>query len=566
MKKFNQVMTLSVATMLLLNPASVFAMTKNETIYSTLNYNGVIKKTTINTRLSDLEKGSVVDYTKLDDIKNINGREKFSLDSGTITWKSTGKDIFYQGKVTEELPIKVTAKYYLNGEEVNPKKIKGKSGDVKIVYSFTNESYDKSSGMYTPFVVTTTSIINSDNNTDIDIDISNGKVVNTGIKNIVTGISAPGLYDSVGLNELKDMDKVTITYNTTKFSMNEVYFVITPKLLSEVDVNTLSKVDSLNSSLNTLQNGMNELQNGSSTLNDGAKKIENGTKSLNDGLKSATNGMQEVNSGASELNSKVTSINSLVNALVDIMTNGNSTYSEVIERVNYEKQVINSYDATILPKIEQLQTLYLGNVQAINTLKNTNESISQVYNQYSLGNFKLDSTDTRSLPILSEYFTNLLTSQGMSNEEIKSTITNLTTVKKTYEGNLQLITLLEGNNQALLTSKDLIGIVSSKLSELNDGTNKLSNGTKQINDGLTKLYSGSNELLSGTTNLSNGTNTLNEGIIKINNEGISKLTEYGNKAVTYKNKVKTLTNLSKNYKGFASDNSDSTLFIYKISK
>ncbi len=564
MKKFNQVMTLSVATMLLLNPASVFAMTKNETIYSTLNYNGVIEKTTINTRLSDLEKGSVVDYTKLDDIKNINGREKFSIDSGTLTWKSTGKDIFYQGKVTEELPIKVTAKYYLNGEEVNPKKIKGKSGDVKIVYSFTNESYDKSSGMYTPFVVTTTTIINSDNNTDIDI--SNGKVVNTGTKNIVTGISAPGLYDSVGLNELKDIDKVTITYNTTKFSMNEVYFIITPKLLSEVDVNTLSKVDSLNSSLNTLQNGMNELQNGSSTLNDGAKKIENGTKSLNDGLKSATNGMQEVNSGASELNSKVTSINSLVNALVDIMTNGNSTDSEVIERVNYEKQVINSYDATILPKIEQLQTLYLGNVQAINTLKNTNESISQVYNQYGLENFKLDSTDTRALPILSEYFTNLLTSQGMSNEEIKSTITNLTTVKKTYEGNLQLITLLEGNNQALLTSKDLIGTVSSKLSELNEGTNKLSNGTKQINDGLTKLYSGSNELLSGTTNLSNGTNTLNEGIIKINNEGISKLTEYGNKAVTYKNKVKTLTNLSKNYKGFASDNSDSTLFIYKISK
>lgn len=564
MKKFNQVMTLSVATMLLLNPASVFAMTKNETIYSTLNYNGVIKKTTINTRLSDLEKGSVVDYTKLDDIKNINGREKFSLDSGTITWKSTGKDIFYQGKVTEELPIKVTAKYYLNGEEVNPKKIKGKSGDVKIVYSFTNESYDKSSGMYTPFVVTTTSIINSDNNTDIDI--SNGKVVNTGTKNIVTGISAPGLYDSVGLNELKDMDKVTITYNTTKFSMNEVYFIITPKLLSEVDVNMLSKVDSLNSSLNTLQTGMNELQNGSSTLNDGAKKIENGTKSLTDGLKSANNGMQEVNSGASELNSKVTSINSLVNALVDIMTNGNSTDSEVIERVNYEKQVINSYDATILPKLEQLQTLYLGNIQAINTLKTTNESISQIYNGYSLGNFKLDSTDTRQLPILSEYFTNLLTSQGMSNEEIKSTITNLTTVKKTYEGNLQLITLLEGNNQALLTSKDLIGTVSSKLSELNEGTNKLSNGTKQINDGLTKLYSGSNELLSGTVNLSNGTNTLNEGIIKINNEGISKLTEYGNKAVTYKNKVKTLTNLSKNYKGFASDNSDSTLFIYKISK
>ena len=130
MKKFNQVMTLSVATMLLLNPASVFAMTKNETIYSTLNYNGVIKKTTINTRLSDLEKGSIVDYTKLDDIKNINGREKFSLDSGTLTWKSTGKDIFYQGKTDKQLPIEVNIKYYLNNKEVKPEDIKGKKGKI----------------------------------------------------------------------------------------------------------------------------------------------------------------------------------------------------------------------------------------------------------------------------------------------------------------------------------------------------------------------------------------------------------------------------------------------------
>ena len=60
----------------IINPFQTLAMTKTETIYSNLNYDGSVSKTIINTHLSNLNKGEVVDYSNLDNIKNLNGNEK----------------------------------------------------------------------------------------------------------------------------------------------------------------------------------------------------------------------------------------------------------------------------------------------------------------------------------------------------------------------------------------------------------------------------------------------------------------------------------------------------------
>ena len=123
-------------------PLNIRAMSRTETVYSTLDYDGTVKKTTINTKLSNIEKGDIVDYSRLDNIMNLNGNEKFSRESSKITWKSTGKDIYYQGVVNDSLPIKVSVRYYLNGEEIDPNKIKGKSGSIKIVFNLENTDYN----------------------------------------------------------------------------------------------------------------------------------------------------------------------------------------------------------------------------------------------------------------------------------------------------------------------------------------------------------------------------------------------------------------------------------------
>ena len=67
-----------------------------------------------------------------------------------------------------------------------------------------------------------------------------------------------------------------------------------------------------------------------------------------------------------------------------------------------------------------------------------------------------------------------------------------------------------------------------------------------------------------TKKISNGAENLAKGINTLNNNGIKALTSYSSKIKVYSNKAEALIDLSNNYKGFASNNSNETIFITKI--
>ncbi len=614
MKMINKLITLSFITTCLVSPLSTFALTKTENVYSTLNYDGSFKSTIVNNKISNLDKGDVVDYTKLDDIVNINGHEKFSRESDKITWKSTGKDIVYQGKLNEELPIKISAKYYLNDKEVNPKDIKGKSGSIRIEYKFSNTSYDNNSGMYTPFVVTMVNIIDNDNSSNINV--TNGKVITNGKKNIITSIAAPGLYDSVNLNELKSMDSITVCYDTSKFIMSDTYFVTTPKLLDGVDVSKLNEVSKLKNSLYTLQYGMNKLENGSNSLSDGAKELDNGAKELNKGLESAYNGSSALNDGAIELDNGLNSLNEGIKNALD----GSNTITNGLNQINGASSKFSSL--TVL--VDQLYSTYNDNNVLLNNIMNgtteqqLRDGISEAtlaktdvenkLNEINAGiamlevniNY-LNDEQKAQLNSLKESKVQVEDGIKMYSNGISDALNNLNSlayapakisganevISKVLCGVLGVNSMDEVNDDTINNFKVQINTLLGGISQLSEGSsnltnglnqiyqgsqllsagsNKLSDGTNDLNNGLEILYKGSTSLEEGTLKLSNGSVELRDGICKINKEGINKLTSYGNKLSNYSNSVEELVNLSKNYKGFASNNSDEVIFIYKLSK
>lgn len=588
MKNINKIISLSLATVLLANPFNAFALTKTETIYSTLGVSGNVKKTTINTKLTDISKGDIEDYTYLENIKNLNGHEKFTRDGEKLTWKSTGKDIFYSGKYNDELPVKVNIKYYLDGEEVKPRDIKGKSGTITMKINFTNNSFDSKSGMYTPFVVSTTMLIDGENNSNISI--STGKVVSTGTKNVVTGISAPGLYESTNLSNFKDLDTLTISYKTTDFSTNEIYFVITPKLLSEVDLSTLDKVDSLNSSLNLLQDSMNQLESGANKLNDGTASLKDGVNKLNSGTKSARDGSKKLNDGASSLNSGIKQSLDGAKALADGTGKVDTNLQTIIAGIKEQENNLTAKSSAMQEQLKQVTELQQNNQATIDKLTTGNQQIAAGVNA-QVSKYGLDITSNDFSTKLENAHSNALIDDN--------TYKTLASYKASYDNNDGLITLLTYNKTSINT---MVGSLKSSLSEINTalttldgylsrlqnegtsmtksgaqslyaglskiyaGSTALNSGTESLTSGLETLYSGTQTLVSGTNELSSGTSELANGISRINSEGINQLANYGEKAVNYKNKLKTLTNLSKNYKGFASDNADTTIFVYKIAK
>ena len=270
----------------------VYALTKEENAYIKLNEYGDKKSITVSEHLYDFNGKTINDKSGLSNIKNVNGNEKFTKKDSDLVWETNGTDIYYQGTYNKELPINLNVKYYLNNEEKKVDDILGKKGNIKIVLSYTNNIYEevsingKKEKIYVPYAIVTTSIINNDENRNIKV--TNGKIINNGQNSVITAISSPGLYESLKLDDLKDIDKVEISYDTDNFELNSIYSVATTNLFDETNLNTFSQINNLYKSIELLQSNMETIVNASKKLSDGSNQMNAGITELNSKIQELT--------------------------------------------------------------------------------------------------------------------------------------------------------------------------------------------------------------------------------------------------------------------------------------
>ena len=320
------------------------------------------------------------------------------------------------------------------------------------------------------------------------------------------------------------------------FKYNDIYAVSTPKMIEDNDFKIFDKLDSLSNKSEMLRYGVNKLEEGAKKLEDGASRVSSGATTINENLNEVITSIGKLEDGSN-----------LMNGYLEM----------IIEKVNNINALINDKD--ISGSLANLNSLKNGNNTAIANLNSVNMGLSDVYNNYKLGSFE----DIDSLKL---YFKSI----GLDDDSIN----DLVNCKKTYEGNLSLINLLNLNNSAIDTTINdmnvILGTVNS-ISELSSNLSKIlyigtniSDGLDELKDGVSMLYDGSTILKDGSIELYNGTKELRSGIDTLNNDGISVITSYTDKISSYSYKINEMVRLSNNYKGYASDNSSNTMFIYKI--
>ena len=346
-------------------PINTYALTKNETVYSKLDYNGATRSIIVNEQLINSKKANKIeDYSELKNILNLNNDSEYEINNGKITWNANGNDIFYQGTTDKELPISTTITYKLNGETKELKDILGKKGNITINIKYVN--HDKHGSLYTPFVITMGTIIDSKNNSSISV--TNGKVVDNGSKNIIIGLAAPGLYESLNLKELKGLDTITISYYTEKFELASIYSVVTPKLIESSDLKVFDKLDTLSSSVNQLQSNMNSIEQG-------AKDVSKGSNDLKNGLQNSIENLNKTNKDNALTDSQVEDIkNQTVSSIKGIYTDtykqeiANSAYQKVLESMaSSSDQTVSNY---VKNSISTSFTNYLKNINGITLIEN----------------------------------------------------------------------------------------------------------------------------------------------------------------------------------------------------
>ena len=300
--------------------ASESVADKEETVYVKTDASGEEKTVIVSDWLKNFAgEEEIKDATDLTDVENVKGNETFTRGKKhDITWNANGNDIYYQGSSDKNLPVSMKVTYYLDGKKIEPKKLIGKSGKVKIHYEYENHSEvtktinGKQTTIYTPFTMITAAILNTDNFSNVKA--TNGKVISDGNKHIVIGVAMPGLADSLNLKNTSigsnfDIpEDFEITADVEDFQMTVTATVANSDTLSEFGLDDAADLSELTDSLKDLENATDKLCDGSGDLVKGIEKLvtasgklKSGSKQLATSTKQLASGLDKLVNGSSEL-------------------------------------------------------------------------------------------------------------------------------------------------------------------------------------------------------------------------------------------------------------------------
>ena len=555
---------------------------KKETVYVEMNADGTVTKTTVSDVLKVKGKDNISDVSDLTDITNISGDEAFTTDNGKLIWENKGKDISYQGTTTKSAPIDIKVSYYLDDKEISPEDLAGKSGKVKIVYDYTNNSKEVA-GNFVPFI-TLTGMILDDNFSNVTVD--NGKVVDYDDNKIVVGYAAPGfknhLLDTIDkakdyISDIDIPESVTITADVKDFSMDMALTVATSEL-GDIDLKDTLDFSDIEGKMDELKDGTDELVNGATKLNNGANELKSGSSKINRGASDIAKYTSTLSDGTKELLGKYSIFNqSLLEALASAddgagklnkgakdLSSGLATAKAAFEDTKKSQGLNNGAKAlnkgakeanagvkqlaqTLQGTPSSIQTQIDGIIAKLNAATGGLISSEKVLNQIVEG---INGAVTKGMDL-----NTVLTAKGLDVNTYYTllqayySVQTLESVKSTFEAQ---ISASAADIQKLLAGMDSLEAGTTSLSS---GVTKLYSGIKQLNTGAATLAKGTADLKSGTGELKSkigaaspqiksGIGTVNSGASQISDG--AKTLAAGTK--TLDNGIVTLANGTKDLK------------------
>ena len=534
---------------------------KEETVYAKADATGQVSQVIVSDWIKNFNgDATITDKTTLKDIANVKGDETYSQGAnGEIVWQANGNDIYYQGTTDAELPVTIQATYKLDGVEIEPSELEGKSGQLTIEYTYKNNSKVAGSDMYTPFTVVAATMLKTDNFANVTAE--NAKVISDGDKYAVVGVAMPGLKDSLALgDETKVPGSITITADVTNYEPITVLNVVTADLLNEIKLDDTVQLKDLADSMDELADASKKLVDGSSDLSDGlnelkdktgeytkgvttltgsldeyiagVSKVTSGIKTLYNGAGELTKGVSSLATGAKSLNSGLNQasngVDSLVNNFDALVTgagsikSGADSLNTALKQLEVGKQAENEAYATLSATVENNEKIIAALKAAgvdesiVGMLEKNTAGQKQIAEGLTASGAQIEAglskaaTGASSLADGSTTLSSGLTKMKKGAKSLQTAMGELTTGSKT---------LLEGANKLNSAS----GSLSSGIKQLYDGSVSLDAASSKIKSATPKLNDASSKLDNGVQSAADGGKTLKEGMEEFNREGISRL-------------------------------------------
>ena len=372
--------------------------TKEESVTVRAAADGTAESIDVDVILSGGSGSTLRDVSRLSGIRNTEGVEEYTLQgTDTLLWQYQGEDIHYTGTATDPLPVTEKITYFLDGREIAPAELAGKSGRVRIRFDFKNHTArtqpvvrrtvkeekndneekgkdkEKNSDGKTvteetvrldniavPFTVITAVLLPED--TFSHVTVENGKVLSIDGYSVAVGMTLPGLSGSLDLENsslAEDMELpeyVEIEADAENFALDFTASVISSGLLTDADLSGLEELETLRGDMVLLDEGMDE-------IDDALAGLEEGTGALLDGITAYANGASELGSGLAalsgglaELDKNTPLLTQGTAALSDGLAQLSAAFPETPAMKDADAEELKKAAAALLIDIQELET------------------------------------------------------------------------------------------------------------------------------------------------------------------------------------------------------------------
>lgn len=314
---------------------------KAETVYVKAAADGTPLEIKVSEWLKIMKAGETIeDFSVLEGIENTEGDEEFTRkQDGTIVWENHGENISYEGTTKQELPVSVKVRYYLEEKEVKPEELAGQSGRVRIRFDYENHTLQavkvksKEVESVVPFMMCTFLYLPSD--VFSNVEVTNGKLMESEEQSIVVGIAFPGLNESLHLKEYEPTKEIEfadffeITADVTDFELEFTATLATSGLLDELETEDLEDLDEMSENMEELENATKELEDGTQELFDGVKEMKGYMNAYMEGVSAVDEGIGKVKDGVNALKEQNKALKEGADALRDGLNQLETTMNQI---------------------------------------------------------------------------------------------------------------------------------------------------------------------------------------------------------------------------------------------
>ena len=444
---------------------------KEEVIYGKLAPDGTVQSIYAVNHFEATAGDPITDYGSYTAVRNMTTTDPLTQGDGTVSLTpSADGSVYYEGTMDPSTPLPwlIEVHYILDGTEVEPEDLAGRSGAL-IIRIDVNPNPDCSGDWFNQYALQTTVTLDTAHADNIRAD--GGTIASVGSEKQIVFTLLPGQTSEVEVAaDVTDFTMPAITFNGVQLQL-------------KLDIDGVS----LTNRLNQLTTGTGQLDEGTAAVSEGITALQQGLTMLSQQSGLLTTGSSAINSALSQLQSAVSGISASNDQLSALLTASSQIgdglaqlddgVAQLDNQVNYE-----AFKEILAQNGLDLDTLTQGNQQAIAMLQNltclpvVGDQISQIILLLQ-GNTALSSAVQMYLDTVSSGIGALR--QGTS------------AVREGYDafdqGIQAMATALNGMLQNMALLSDAVTTLATQYSTFDTGVNAYTQGVDQILAGTQQL-------------------------------------------------------------------------------